>query len=121
MPSPLQLIHYFLNLLLVSCGILLLFSFASSVFYPTQNVHEVVPFYESLNIRGGYIAAASFSELIALRYEYRSCPYGFFSALALLIAIWSIIGMSDSQVSNLSKGEMDIWMNVWGYALLYII
>jgi ABC-2 type transport system permease protein len=82
-------------------GIFLFFSFASSAFYPTQDVPEAlrVLFYLNPLTYVVDISRAAFFSQFDNFTNIEVVLMAFFSIAALLIAIRSIIGMNDSQVS----------------------
>jgi ABC-2 type transport system permease protein len=83
-------------------GIFLFFSFASSAFYPTQDGPEAlrVLFYMNPLTYVVDISRAAFFSQFDNFTNIEVVLMAFFSVAALLIAIRSIIGMSDSQVST---------------------
>jgi ABC-2 type transport system permease protein len=83
-------------------GIFLFFSFASSAFYPTQDAPEAlrVLFYMNPLTYVVDISRAAFFSQFDNFTNIEVVLMAFFSVVALLIAIRSIIGMSDSQVST---------------------
>jgi ABC-2 type transport system permease protein len=83
-------------------GIFLFFSFASSAFYPTQEVPEAlrVLFYLNPLTYVADISRAGFFSQVTDLTNIEVVFMTLFSAVALVIAIRSIIGMSDSQVST---------------------
>ena len=83
-------------------GIFLFFSFASSAFYPTQDVPEAlrVLFYMNPLTYVVDISRAGFFSHFNSFTNIEVALLTLFSTVALLIAIRSIIGMSDSQVST---------------------
>ena len=83
-------------------GIFLFFSFASSAFYPTQDVPEAlrVLFYLNPLTYVVDISRAAFFSQFAGLVNIEVLLMTLFSAVALVIAIRSFMGMSDAQVST---------------------